>query len=237
MKLEKGKVGTNKETFDLVVQKFKRSRKRSYNFLFKSGSDFKNVVFKLCQRMFQEEIFPSEFQKTRLHMIFKKGCSGGREILSYSRFIHSKHWFARTSEALIVEDGVRGPLVEGSSIYQIGGQAGHRSEELVFVVKSVIAKYKMCRKLLVLKLYDISKFFDKEMVEDGIITCLKRGCNQKAVRLWFKLNEKTQIQVRTGAGMSKYAEVGPVLGQGTFVGALISQAVLDDGVTEQFALG
>ena len=43
-------------------------------------------------------------------------------------------------ESLVVEEGLRRPLVEGSSIYQIGGQAGHRSEELVFVVKSIIAR-------------------------------------------------------------------------------------------------
>ena len=152
-------------------------------------------------------------------------------------FQKTKHFFAKTAESLIMEDGLRRPLVEGSSIYQIGGQAGHRYEELVFVVKSVIAKCKMCKQILVIKLFDISKFFDEEMVEDGIISCLKRGCDQKAVRLWLKLNEKNQIQVKTGAKLSKYAEIGPVLGQGSCAGALISQAVLDDGVTEQFSPG
>jgi hypothetical protein len=237
LKLKGGNFGTSKETFDLIVDKFKRSRKRLYDFLTKAGSDFKDIVFKLCQRMFQEEIFPSDFQKTTLHMIFKNGCSGRKEILSDNRFIHSKLFFARTTEALVVEDGLKWPLLKGSSKYQIGGQPGHRSEELIFVVKSMIAKYRMCKKQLVVKLFDISKFFDKEMIEDAIITCLKRGCDQKAVRLWYKLNESTQIRVRTGAGMSQYAKVGPVLGQGTLAGALISQAVLDDGVIAEFSPG
>jgi hypothetical protein len=57
------------------------------------------------------------------------------------------------------------------------------------------------------------------------------------VRLWYKLNERPRIQVRTGVGMSEECEVGAVLGQGTLGGALISQAVLDDGVTEQFQPG
>ena len=40
----------------------------------------------------------------------------------------------------MVEEGLKKPLVYGSSIYQIEGQPGHRVEELVFVLKSVIAR-------------------------------------------------------------------------------------------------
>ena len=236
MKLRGGRFETSRITFDKVIKKFRKSRKRTYDYITKSGLGFKDVVFKFLQRMFEEEQFPLKFQQTTLHMIFKGG-QGRREILSDNRFIHSKDWEARMAEALVVEDGLRDPLIKGSSIYQIGGQAGHRSEELVFVVKSVIAKYKMCRKLIIVKFFDISKFFDKEMMEDAIITCLKRGCDQKAVRLWYKLNENTKIRVRTGVGMSEYAEVGSVLGQGTLGGALISQAVLDEGVMSQFTPG
>ena len=91
--------------------------------------------------MFEEEEFPVEFQNTTLHIIFKGG-KGRKEILSDNRFIHCKDFWARTAEGLIVEDGLRGPLIENSSIYQIGGQPGHRPEELVFVMKSIIAKYR-----------------------------------------------------------------------------------------------
>ena len=68
LKLKGGNFGTTKETFDKIVDKFKRSNKRSYDFLTKLGVGFKNIVFKFCQRMFQEEIFPSDFQKTTLHI-------------------------------------------------------------------------------------------------------------------------------------------------------------------------
>ena len=122
-------------------------------------------------------------------------------------------------------------------MYQIGGQPGHRPEELVFVMKSIIAKYIKEGKMVILKLYDISKFFDKEMIEDGILTCTKRKADPKAVRLWFKMNEKTRIQVKTSSGISKFGEVGAVLGQGTLGSAIISQAVLDEGVMEHFPPG
>ena len=63
--------------------------------------------------MFREENFPNEFRDTTLHMIFKGG-KGKKEILSDNRFIHSKYWFARLSEGLIVEDGLKDVLINHS---------------------------------------------------------------------------------------------------------------------------
>ena len=64
------------------------------------------------------------------------------------------------------------------------------------------------------------------MIEDVYLSCANRGANPKAIRLWYKLNMNTQIQVRTGAGMSEYADVGAVVGQGTIGGALICFTVI-----------
>ena len=97
-------------------------------------------------------------------MWFFKGGKGRREHLPHNRFIHSKNWFARTAEALVVEEGLKIPLIEGSSIYQIRGQPGHRAEELIFILKLVIAKYRQEGKLMIIQSSDLSKFFDKEMI-------------------------------------------------------------------------
>ena len=80
-------------------------------------------------------------------------------------------------------------------------------------------------------------FFDNKTIEDAVLTCVKRGADKKAVRLWYKLNDQTKIQVRTGAGMSSFGNVGAVVGQGMLGGALVSQAVLDDGVSEHVTPG
>ena len=234
--LRDGNFVASEETFYRNIAKFKFSRKRTYDFLVKSGKGFQKAVFLFCQKMFEKEEFPSDFLNTTLHMCFKGG-KGRREVLADNRFLHCKHYFARAAESLIVEDGLKKPLLDGSTIYQIGGQPRHRSEELVFVLKSIMAKYKQSGEALVIQLYDLSKYFDKEMVEDAILTCISRKADPKAIRLWYKLNENTKIQVKTGSGMSEFAEVGAILGQGTLAGALISQAVLDEAVKEQFSPG
>ena len=233
LKESDGDFCTDEETFEKVIGKFKNSRKR--NFIVKADQKFQEMVFRSCKVMIQNEQFPTEFQNTTLHMIYKG--KGKKEDLSKNRFIHSKPWFPRLVEGLVVEGGLKKPLVEGSTIFQIGGQPKHRSEELLFVMKSVIARQRMQGKEILIQWYDISKYFDKEMMQDALLACRERGADPKAVRLWHKLNENTEIRVKTGVGMTEYTNVGAVVGQGTMGGALVSQAVLDEGAKEHFKPG
>ena len=62
---------------------------------------FQEKVNELCQVMIQKEEISSEFRKTTLHMIYKG--KGKHEDLSKNRFIHSKSWFPRLVEGLVVE--------------------------------------------------------------------------------------------------------------------------------------
>ena len=68
-------------------------------------------------------------------------------------------------------------------------------------------------------------------------TVSRTGADPKAVRLWYKLNEKTEICVKTGVGLTEFTNVGAVVGQGTMGGALVSQAVLDEGTQKHFVPG
>ena len=124
----------NKETFYLIIKKFRTSNKKKCDFFVKSGKGFQAAVYKFCQVMFQEENFPTQFSETTLHMIYKGG-KGRREKLENNRFIHSKSWFPRTAEACLLEEGMKQALIDGSSMYQIGGQPGHKAEELIFCIK------------------------------------------------------------------------------------------------------
>ena len=64
------------------------------------------------------------------------------------------------------------------SIYQIA-KAGHRPQEHLFVVKSLIALYIFLQIPLILQFFDISKFFDKESLKDGMNTIYKAGISGK----------------------------------------------------------
>ena len=109
-----GTFTADKEAFDALVVKLKKSRKRNYDFLVRSGKKFQNAVYKFSREMIEKEKFPDSFKETTLHMIFKGG-QGNRHILSDNRFIHSKFWFPRVVEGLIVFEGLKSHLISGSS--------------------------------------------------------------------------------------------------------------------------
>ena len=60
------------------------------------------------------------------------------------------------------------------------------------------------------------------------------GIDNKAYRTWYKLNANTRIRVKTGVGYSDWSDEGPMIGQGTGGGALVSQVNLDKGMMEMF---
>ena len=61
---------------------------------------------------------------------------------------------------------VKGTLMKNLSKFQIGTKTGHRSQEHVFVLKSIMSLYENYNIGLILSLYDISKFFDRENLID-----------------------------------------------------------------------
>ena len=149
LKEKDGDFEANYDTFNYLLSKFKRSGKQNYDFLISAGESFQTFVFLFCKRLIKEEKFPASFRETVLHQIFKGGKSR-RDILADNRFVHCKTWLPRVTEGLVVEDGLKQALVSESSVYQIGGQLGHRPEELIFVMKSIIGKYRSENKQIIL---------------------------------------------------------------------------------------
>ena len=97
--------------------------------------------------------------------------------------------------------------------------------------------FEMIDKGLIITLVDIQAFFDKENIYDAMQTLTDIGVNKKAARVWFKLNEGTEISVKTAGGMSESAHVGDCIGQGTTGAALVSQVNLDQGLQQYFVDG
>ena len=100
-----GEFKTSKETFDYNLNSFRKRGEKNYYFITKAGNKFQDVVFKLCQRFFEEEKFPDVFKDTTLHMLYKNN-KGRTDVLSNHRFIHCKQWLPRVAESLVVEGGL-----------------------------------------------------------------------------------------------------------------------------------
>ena len=232
-----------KEVFDEVLAKFKANNKRSHDFLMKASDDFKDSVFLLCKRIIESESVPKKFRESTLHQIWKRKPGTRKEDLEANRYIHCKEWLPRTVEAMVVKE-MESVIKKATSRFQIGGVAGHRPQEHIFSVKSVIGKYIYEKKMIILVCYDISGFFDKEVLGDVMDELHSIGVNPRAQRLFYKLNEATRVKVRTGCGDSEWGEVGDILGQGSGGAAKVSALNLSrkldrvfDGSTEMARYG
>ena len=75
---------------------------------------------------------------------------------------------------------------------------------------------------------------DKEDIFDCLNTLETLEVNKKAVRMWYLMNKDTKISVKTAFGMTKEADIGDCLGQGTAGAGLVSAANLDMGLQKHF---
>ena len=94
--------------------------------------------------------------------------------------------------------------------------------------------YELLKIPLIAQLFDISKFFDREMLKDGLNALYNCGIKGKLYRLIFELNRKTTLRVKTGVGISNSTDLGENITQGSIGGALVSTVNLDYTVDLQF---
>ena len=63
---------------------------------------------------------------------------------------------------------------------------------------------------MILTFLEIEAFFDREDIHDVMQTLHDIGVNKKAARVWFMLNEGTEVVVQTTGGMSDTVYVGDI---------------------------
>ena len=222
----------DQDDFMKVLGKFGSKRTKTYDFLLKAGERYKDAMFLLCKRMIDDEEFPSSFRKTILHMIGKR--SGLQCILKNNRFLHMKQVLCRSIDALVV-DKMRPPLINSATIYQLGGLPGHSILEHLITLKMIMARVEDIGIGIIFLIVDIMSYFDKEDIYDCLETMETLKVNKKAARLWFKLNQDTEVAVKMPCGMTETAKVGDCLAQGTSSAGLVSQANLDHGLNRYFS--
>ena len=189
-------------------------------------------MYKLCKRLITQEQFPTSFSNTLLKQLWKR--KGRRDILDNHRFIHLKDWKPRLTETLITEM-MKEDIIKAGTKFQIGGVPGHRIEEHLIVLKSIILARMSQKKGVVIQLVEYKKFFDSERLRAIMASLASANVNKKAYRCWYKMNETTVISVDTPVGRSEKATVHEIVPQGSGGAALASALDLALGLKRYFA--
>jgi hypothetical protein len=87
--------------------------------------------------MISDEEFPKRFEETTVFQLYEG--KGKKDDLENSRYIHSKDWLPRTCDSSLF-DLMKEKILASSRIFQIWGQEGHRTQEHLFPLRSIIAR-------------------------------------------------------------------------------------------------
>ena len=105
------------------------------------------------------ETKPSVWENTIAHQLYKG--KGEKSQLSNHRFIHTKDEVPKSFEHILITKA-KPKIVAGCTKFQIGAIPKHQSQEHLFTLKSVMELYESLKIALILQLFDLGKFFDKE---------------------------------------------------------------------------
>lgn len=192
----------------------------------------KSALFNLFDKVWTQENEPSQWRNTNIVQIYKG--KGSKNELGNQRNIHTKLDVPKFFGHIVI-GAAKDKIIKNMTKFQLGTKPGHRAQEHLFVMRSVIALYNLCGKALIVQLYDISKFFDREMLRDCMDSLYSNGIRGKLYRLIYEMNKETRIKVRTAVGVSKEENTGEGVGQGTLDGAIISACSIDYSVNEFFS--
>ena len=169
---ESDEIKLNRMMFDDSLSALASKHQNKYKFILNGGEQLKSALFNLCVRVWETEIIPEQWKKTTVIQIYKG--KGNMNEFSNQRNIHTKHEIPKLFGSILMSQ-VKQTLIDKMSKFQLGTKPGHRAQEHLFSVKSVISLYDTFGIPLILQLYDVSKFFDRESLRDGMNSVYHSG--------------------------------------------------------------
>ena len=217
------------KTFNILKQK----GGNKYDLILKGGNSLHRALYKLYQLVWNKEEKPDAWRDTILIQL-DKAKSKDKTDLNSKRHIHIKPEIPKYFEHMVATSA-KPMIVDNMSPFQIGAVPGHRSQEHLFSLKSVVAMFEDNEEALAVQLFDLVKFFDSECLIDGLGELYRSKVKGKPYKLLYELNKDTRITVRTPVGDSEKRETGENIGQGSISGSLVSSSSLSSGVADFFS--
>ena len=187
----------SEEDFNKELKALKIKGNKKYKEITDAGEGFKKNVFDFFKLIWNLEIIPASWNLTTLIQIFKRGR---RSSLSSYRFVHLKTWMPRMFDGIVFSK-MKEDLVNNMSKFQIGAKPGHRAQEHIFVLFSILELFRKENIPLIIQTWDVSRYFDSHTLLEAQEWLADCSVPKKCYRLMWKLNDNTTVQVKTAAGV------------------------------------
>ena len=201
--------------------------------ILRTGPSLLAALHKLHEVVWSIERKPDSWRDTILIQI-DKGRNKDKSNLNNRRHIHTKEEIPKVFSH-IVTTSIKPFIVNDMSPNQIGAVPGHRSQEHLFTVKSLMALTEKNNEALALQLFDLKKYFNRECLVDCLGELYRANVKGKLYKLIHELNKNTRIRVRTAVGDSETREINEGVAQGSMEASLISSSSLWKGTSDIFA--
>ena len=197
----------SKELFQKSFSALKKKNSHKYDFILKAGQSLHLALYHLFENVWNSESEPDQWRNTNIIQLYKG--KGSKDDISNYRNIHTKLETPKFFGHIVVSE-IKDKIMKNMTRFQLGTKPGHRAQEHLFVMRSVMALYELCGLALILQLFDISKFFDREMLLDCMDTLYNNGIRGKLYRLIYEMNRETRIRVRTDVGTTSVEHAQPL---------------------------
>ena len=222
----------SRELFNSTFKQLKSKGGSKYNFILKAGKSLHDALFKLYEVVWNVERIPKTWKETVIVQLNKS--ESNKTDLNKKRHIHTKKDVAKYFGHMVTST-IKPTIVNNISPFQIGAIPGHRSQEHLYNLKSVVMMMEKNGDAVATQLLDLVKYFDSENLLDNLNELYKSNIRGKSYRLIHELNKETKLKVRNAIGESDERKTKEGMAQGSIDAGIVSSNNLSKGVEDFFA--
>ena len=179
------------QEFEEAVFEIIDKKKDCYIDFLRSGPAFKMVIFGLIQKIYLTGEVPSEFKRTNLMKLYKKG---DRKLLSNYRFLHLKHWLPKITEKVVMKR-IKKKMSTAVPHEQLGGVKGASCEEHLVELTTVMNIQTRRKRATATTFMDVVKCFDRVSLDEVCYQAGQAGVVGKPLRVLKEINSDTKMTI------------------------------------------
>ena len=220
------------EMFNQTLKTLKRKAGNKYECILKGGKSLLKALNKLYRIVWEKEQIPKLWRETLVIQV-PKGSKDKRDLTNI-RHIHTKDPVSKVFSHMVT-NLIKPIITKNISPFQIGAIPGHRADEHLFSIKSVVSMMEEKGEATAIQLLDLIKYFDSESLMDIQNELYKSEVRGRLYRLIYEMYKKSTIKVKTSVGTSEPKETKEIITQGSIEAGLVSSSNLASGVEDFFS--
>ena len=219
----------NKEFTMVEMNKVLRSMKAgkapgpdniTYEIIQHAGTNLKNNILKMINYFWTKEDIPSKLQCLYIKSMYKG--KGNMDELENQRGLFLSSIIIKFYEKLIMQRMYPETESHGFSKFQLGGRKNMSPTDQVFVLRAIQEHMIYMGKIYFIEFCDLKKAFDKMILTHVMNDIWDANIRGRIWRNIFKINEKTNIIIKTPYGNTDKVNAQQILKQGSVLASTMA---------------